>query len=412
MMTGSPTMNTRRTIVTILAACTVLSAIPGTAHGQIIYEANTSAGTVGEYDATTGAAINASLLSGITDVKGVAVSGGKLFVVSSCCFGGHIGVYDATTGATINASLVSSGLGGPQGGLALSGGNLYVTNYGAGTVGEYDATTGATINAALVSGIPLNGPWGVAVSGGHLYVTAYGSGTVGEYDATTGATINASLVSLGAGHAVTGIAVSGGQLFVLDQSTQLIGVYDATTGATINGALVSVPGVDFALDGGKLYVTVDSSDPTTGYIAVYDATTGATINPSLVSGLYNPIGIAVVPPPYTAQIQQPINLDGSSVFSVKRGVVPVKFTLSVGGVATCDLPPATISLIRTAGGVLGSIDESTYLLASDSGSNFRIDSANCQYIYNLATSSLGPGEYTVSILINGTVVGSGTFGLK
>src|SRR5439155_277076 len=31
-------------------------------------------------------------------------------------------------------------------------------------------------------------------------------------------------------------------------------------------------------------------------------------------------------PAYAAQVQQPINSDGSSVFNVKRGVVPVKFT--------------------------------------------------------------------------------------
>ncbi len=53
---------------------------------------------------------------------------------------------------------------------------------------------------------------------------------------------------------------------------------------------------------------------------------------------------------YVAQIQQPIDADGSSVFSVKRGVVPVKFTLMLNGVATCDLPPATIVVTRTAGG--------------------------------------------------------------
>ena len=113
---------------------------------------------------------------------------------------------------------------------------------------------------------------------------------------------------------------------------------------------------------------------------------------------------------FSAQVKQPINADGSSVFSVKRGVVPVTFTLTSNGVATCQLPPATISLIRTAGAAPGPIDESTYLLASDNGSNFRI--SNCQYIYNLATSSLGTGTYKVKILIGGTVVGSGTFGLK
>lgn len=110
------------------------------------------------------------------------------------------------------------------------------------------------------------------------------------------------------------------------------------------------------------------------------------------------------------QVQQPINQDGSSVFSVKRGVVPVVFTLTSNGVATCQLPPATISLIRTAGTAPGPIDESTYLLASDKGSNFRI--SGCQYVYNLATSALGTGTYKVNILIGGTVVGSGTFALK
>ena len=115
---------------------------------------------------------------------------------------------------------------------------------------------------------------------------------------------------------------------------------------------------------------------------------------------------------YAAQVQQPINPDGSSVFSVKRGVVPVKFTLTLGGVSTCSLPPATISLVRTAGSVVGSIDESTYLLASDSGSNFRIDTTSCQYVYNLGLSSLGTGTYTVNISIGGSVVGRGVFGLK
>src|SRR5207253_5115089 len=70
---------------------------------------------------------------------------------------------------------------------------------------------------------------------------------------------------------------------------------------------------------------------------------------------------------YAAQVQQPINADGTSVFSVKRGVIPVAFKLTSDGVATCQLPPATISVFRTSGGVVGSIDESVYLLKSDIG---------------------------------------------
>jgi hypothetical protein len=120
---------------------------------------------------------------------------------------------------------------------------------------------------------------------------------------------------------------------------------------------------------------------------------------------------ATVPAPgYAAQVQQPINADGTSVFNVRRGVVPVKFTLTQGGVPTCDLPQATIAVTRTAGGTIGPIDESTYSGPADTGSNFRIDS--CQYVYNLSASALGMGTYRVDVLINGQVVGSATFQLR
>jgi hypothetical protein len=109
-------------------------------------------------------------------------------------------------------------------------------------------------------------------------------------------------------------------------------------------------------------------------------------------------------------VQSPINADGTSVFTVRRGVVPVKFTLSDFGSPTCDLPPATIAVTRTAGGTTGAVNESVYSMSADSGSNFRIDS--CQYVYNLNSSALGVGTYRVDILINGQVVGSGVFQLK
>jgi DNA-binding beta-propeller fold protein YncE len=125
-----------------------------------------------------------------------------------------------------------------------------------------------------------------------------------------------------------------------------------------------------------------------------------------------PVSVVARGTGYAATIQQPINSDGSSIFSAKRGVVPVKFILTQNNVATCNLPAATIAVTRTAGGVVGMIDESVYLSSADSGSNFRIDSTACQYIYNLASSSLGVGVYRVDILISGNVVGSAVFALK
>jgi hypothetical protein len=62
---------------------------------------------------------------------------------------------------------------------------------------------------------------------------------------------------------------------------------------------------------------------------------------------------------FSAQVQQPISADGTSGFSVSRGVVPVKFTLTQHGVATCALPAATIALTQTAGG--GLLEPSTSL---------------------------------------------------
>lgn len=115
-------------------------------------------------------------------------------------------------------------------------------------------------------------------------------------------------------------------------------------------------------------------------------------------------------PDYSGHIQQPINANGSSTLTSKKGVVPVKFTLKADGVSTCTLPPATIKVSRLSGSVSRPIDESDYLHPSDSGSNFRI--TDCQYHYNVNAKSFGNGRYTVELLIGGTSEGIATFELK
>ncbi len=69
---------------------------------------------------------------------------------------GEVSEYNAATGALVNASFVS-GLGDPLG-IAVSGNDLYVTDETKGTIGEYDATTAAAINASLVSALPIPMP--------------------------------------------------------------------------------------------------------------------------------------------------------------------------------------------------------------------------------------------------------------
>ena len=81
-----------------------------------------------------------------------------------------VGTYNATTGAAINPSFIT-GLSGPQALAVLSStlvpDSLFVVNIGVpvgpgtGTIGKYDATTGAVINAGFITG--LTSPAGIAV---------------------------------------------------------------------------------------------------------------------------------------------------------------------------------------------------------------------------------------------------------
>jgi hypothetical protein len=116
-----------------------------------------------------------------------------------------------------------------------------------------------------------------------------------------------------------------------------------------------------------------------------------------------------VPPLYTASVQAPINLDGSSNFKAK-GTVPVRFALADHGSPTCSLPAATIVVSRTSGAQSGPINEDIYTFAADDGSNFRV--AGCQYTYNLNSKGLGAGNYRVDIKIGGQTVGSASFELR
>src|SRR6185312_766206 len=152
----------------------------GAAYGDSIFVTSLGTGTIGEYT-TSGAVVNASLVGGVGNHYGLAVSGSDLFLTNF--FSGTINEY-ATSGAMVNAALVM-GLSGPYD-IAVSGSDLFVTNIFSGTIGEY-TTSGAVVNAALVTG--LNNPTGIAVSGSDLFVTSL-SGTIGE-DTTSCGGVNA-----------------------------------------------------------------------------------------------------------------------------------------------------------------------------------------------------------------------------
>ena len=212
-----------------------------------LFVADAGYGQVGAYNATTGATINTGFITGLNFPTGVAVSGNILYVASYAAFGGDsvIGIYNARTGYPINPYLIT-GLG-SHGAFAVAtlGNNLYVTFPFGNVVGKYNAKTGATINANFIS---VNDPFGIvavggglADSGGTLYVVSYGyaesgAGTIGTYNGRTGATINSDFI--------TGLtepyfaARLGFDLFVTNYGGPVyggvVGKYNAFNGYTIN----------------------------------------------------------------------------------------------------------------------------------------------------------------------------------
>jgi hypothetical protein len=72
----------RRALCTVLIGTAALWAPPRNACAQL-YVSDQNTGTVGEYDAATGAAINPNLVTGLSQPVGLAVSGNTLFVANT-----------------------------------------------------------------------------------------------------------------------------------------------------------------------------------------------------------------------------------------------------------------------------------------------------------------------------------------
>jgi hypothetical protein len=246
-----------RTLRRMVALLLCITALWGRSAFAQLYVAQDGSVSVGDYNATTGAAINASLISvsaGVSYPTGLALSGDKLFVANAGS--NTVGEYNINNSKVVlsNPKFIAEGLSWPIG-LAISGNNLYVANgNGNESVGVYDATTGAAINANLVpyTGV-LGGPWALAVSGdgNTLFVAHYaqygnvkniGLGSVSSYDAKSGAVINANLV-LGLKGPVA-LAVSGNTLYVVNSgytgaNTGSVGTYSAGSGDAIKANFIT-----------------------------------------------------------------------------------------------------------------------------------------------------------------------------
>jgi hypothetical protein len=100
---------------------------------------------------------------------------------------------------------------------------------------------------------------------------------------------------------------------------------------------------------------------------------------------------------------QPVNNDGSSIFKLNR-TVPVKFQLKdTDGTYMTDAV-GQIYVAKVSDQVVGSYTEPESTSAADSGNTFRYDAEADQYIFNLGTTGLTEGTWSLQVTVNGVVM--------
>ena len=182
-------------------------------------------------------------------------------------------------------------------GLAISGSDLFVSNYNTGTIGEY-TTSGSPVAPNFITGVTPNGPDALTFLGGNLYVANYGnggsgSGFVSEYSPLGVPIGNPLITGL---NGPFGIASDGTNLYVSNFLGNTIGKYSAA-GSLLN--TFSVPNnqgpTGMAFSGGNIYV----AEYVPGTIDEY-STNGALLQTGLVTGLDGPDALAI----YTRHLPQ------------------------------------------------------------------------------------------------------------
>ena len=242
---------------------------------------------ISAYDATTGAPLNPTLVTGLKDTSEMCVADGALYVTSTPDMvrskRGLIGKYDAVTGAPLNPTLVDNKIINMEG-MAVVGNSLYVAALDR-RVRVYDKTSGAAIGGFSCA---FPAPAHLVLVGVSLLIPDNLRGRVAAYDVKTGNPVDT--VGIKGIPQAQDIVLSEGALYVLSRNGT-VGKYDAATLAVINPALVFglVEPSSLAVAHGTIYISTRADNT----VATYDARTGRRLNPSLIEGLTSPWSLAV-----------------------------------------------------------------------------------------------------------------------
>lgn len=161
---------------------------------------------------------------------------------------------------------------------------LFAANIDLNRIETYDAATGAQINDALVTNV--TSMWGITVASNRLFVSSLnGADNVRAYDAWTGA----YLFDLPGSRMGIDVAVVGGTVYV-SVYNQGVRSYDVATGAAINTNLVKSSygaGQGFAVSTARIYTAMNGA----AVVRRWDAGSGDLIDESFANTLSFPTDV-------------------------------------------------------------------------------------------------------------------------
>ncbi len=308
--------------------CAALAA--ASAHGDTLYVVSSSNGSIGTYSTLNGAAINSSLVTGMTTPEAIAFDPDLNFYVTGFT-AQYVSKY-ANNGTLINANYLSpSGFSQPTGITVNGAGEIFVVNnavFGGDTSVSKFAANGTAIGTPFV--LTPGSPAGAVVEpSGDLYVVRWAGSAVGKYTSSgsSGTIINASFLTPGgtintwrpfnvARDSVGNFYVTGNGPFTNESMVSKF----APDGTLINPRLISFVGQNQAYG-----LAIDSQDNI--FVGSYAGSTigkyrpdGSTVNAAFITGLPSVTSISIqpVPEPSTVALVAVAGLGGLAALRRRR----------------------------------------------------------------------------------------------
>src|SRR3989344_5615237 len=95
----------------------------------------------------------------------------------------------------------------------------------------------------------------------------------------------------------------------------------------------------------------------------------------------------------------PVKTDSSGVYKLNR-TLPVKFQLTDANNNFISTAMAQLFIAKISDGIVGSDEMTLSISNADTGNLFRYDTAQNQYVYNLATNTLSAGSWQLKVVLD------------